>query len=209
MVGRIFGVLGVVAFVYACFTGRTAALSVAVTEGAASAVTLTVSLVGMMMLWNGIMEVLRGARVIERFARCLKPLLRFLFPNACRNGCDAELSAALAANLLGIGNAATPLALRAMKRLDDINPTPGVASDDMATFTVLGCAYFSLLPSTVIAMRQAAGAAEPFAILPPVWICSSLGMLLGVIFCRLLRGVASSSHSAARARSVRRKSTLL
>lgn len=96
-----------------------------------------------------------------------------------------EISANLSANLLGIGNAATPLALRAMAAMEAGNPEPGRATDDMITLTVLNTASVSLVPTTILALRRAAGAASPYAILVPVWICSGAAAVLAVLICRL------------------------
>ncbi len=186
MLGICFFVITAISVVTAICTGRLPALSGAVLDGAGQAVTLTLSLVGMMMLWGGVMRVLTEAGVIRVLCRILSPILRAAFPRAFRTGCAREeITAAVSANLLGVGNAATPLALAAMEKMQRENPTPDTATDDMVTLSVLATVSPSLLPATVIALRRAAGAARPFEILLPVWITSFTCAAAAVILCRL------------------------
>lgn len=186
MLGKIFGGLCLVSLVYGSFTGRGEALGTAVMDGAAGAVDLTLTLCGMMCLWCGVMRVLCEAGVISRLARLCAPVLRLAFPHAARTGEGMEeISANLSANLLGLGNAATPAALRAMEAMAKGNPEPGRATDDMVTLVVLNTASVSLLPTTVLTLRHAAQAENPFAILIPVWICSAASAIFAVLLCRL------------------------
>ena len=132
------------------------------------------------------MAVLREAGMIRALGRILSPLRRHVFPTAWRDA-DAreEITAAVSANILGIGNAATPLALRAMERMAALNPRPERASADMITFTVLAVASPSLFPTTLITLRRAAGSLYPYAITVPVWIVSCTCAAAGVLLCRL------------------------
>lgn len=186
MLGICFFVITGVSVVTAACTGRLPALSGAILDGAEQAVTLTLSLLGMMMLWGGVMRVLQRAGVIRVLSRILSPVLRPAFPNAWRTGCAREeITAAVSANLLGVGNAATPLAISAMGKMQQENPDPDTATEDMVTLSVLATVSPSLLPTTVIALRRAAGAARPFEILLPVWITSLTCAVSAVILCRL------------------------
>ncbi len=195
MLGKIFGILSLTALVYGICTGEGEAVGNAVLDGASAAVELTLSLCGMMCLWCGIMHVLREAGVISRLARLFTPLLRIIFPHAAKTGVGMEeISANLSANLLGLGNAATPLALRAIEAMAKDNPEPDRATDDMITLTVLNTASFSLLPTTVLTLRRAAGAASPYAILPAVWICSAASACLAILLCRLAASLARGTR---------------
>jgi len=182
------------------------ALSSSVIDGAAKAVQLSISLCGAMCLWSGVMEALRLSGAVGVMSRVLRPILRVVFPSASRDErASGAISASLAANLLGIGNAATPLALGAMRAIDEAErrtpdsvthtnsprsaphkDQPRSASDDMITFAVLGTASLDIVPTTLIALRTAAGAADPFDILVPVWISSAACALLAVLLCRML-----------------------
>lgn len=177
MLGKVFGTMCLISILFAALTGSMAELGGAIFEGADSAVTLTVSLCGIMSLWCGIMKVLQSAGAIKLFSSLISPLLRLFFPDAARSGeGKEEISASIGANLLGIGNAATPLALSAIKKLhsDFVKKggDPDRASADMITLAVLNTASANLLPTTILALRRASGSATPFSVVAPIWICS-------------------------------------
>ncbi len=192
MLGKIFGILCLVSLGFGVMEGNIAPMADAVIDGAAASVRLLLSLTGIMCLWCGMMNVLTEAGVIGRLSRLLRPLLRFCFPEASarEEGID-EISANIIANLLGIGNAATPLALRAMEQLQRHNPDPSRASSEQITLAVLNTAPLTLLPANILALRRAAGSSDPYAIMLPVWITSALctlfAILLTVILGRLSR----------------------
>ena len=185
MAMRISGGLIAASFLFALVSGNLKALSEAAISGCAGAVTLTLSLLGLMCLWSGLMRAAEASGLLERLSRLLSPLLRIAFPNAARTGKGIkEIAAAVIANILGLGNAATPLSVAAMKALDDGS---GEMSDDMVTFTVLGTAFPSLLPTTVLALRASSGSSNPSDILPAVWACSLVLSCVAVLSSRLLR----------------------
>lgn len=199
MLGRVFGIICVIAFLFAAATGNMQNMSNAVIDGAAGAVRLTISLTGIMCLWCGVMQVFGDAGVIKKLSRPLSPILRLFFPTACRTGRGAEeITANISANLLGIGNAATPLAIEAMRKMQEDNPDPASASADMITLAVLNTASVSVLPSTLIALRRAAGSAQPYAIVLPVWICSFSCAFIALM---LTRAAAVVCESGARRRA--------
>ena len=185
MLGICFFVLCSVSVVFSFMTGDPAALSNAVLDGAGQAMELMFSLAGMMALWCGIMNVLQEAGLIHRLSRLLSPVLRFVFPDSWKDPDTREkITASVSANILGIGNAATPLALSAMEAMQKRNPTPDRATDDMVTLSVLATASLDLLPTTLIALRRSAGSAAPYAILLPVWITSFLCCTAAILLCR-------------------------
>ena len=191
MLGRVFGCMCLVSFIFALYTGESEALLCAVLDGASGAVTLTISLCGMMALWCGIMKVFEGAGLIERLSRLLSPLLRRCFSAAYKSGEGiGEISANISANLLGIGNAATPLALAAMKKLQAINPDKSTASADMITLAVMNTASLNIIPSTIIALRRAAGSPAPHAVIAPIWIVSAACALLALTLTSILSKIA-------------------
>lgn len=186
MVGSIFGILCILSLVVSAITGNLGEVGNAVLDSASGAVKLTLSLCGIMCLWGGVMQVLTDAGAVRLLSRLAAPFLRVFFPTAWRTGIGADdIAANLGANLLGVGNAATPLALRAMAAMQSVNPDPAIASADMITLAVLNTASVSLVPSTVIALRRAAGASAPYAVVLPVWICSLTGATLALVSCRL------------------------
>ncbi len=205
MIGKIFGLFTIVSFAAGIINGTLPQVAAASVSGAAGAVTLTLTLLGMMSLWCGIMRVAQAVGATDRLAHLLSPLLRLLFPDAWRKQHGiAEISASMIANILGIGNAATPLAVAAMKRLSENANGSSVASDDMVTFTVLGTASIDIVPTTLIALRTAAGSAEPFAILIPVWICSTASAAVGIL---LARGLCACSRAKEKSRCRRQEGT--
>ena len=190
MIGKICGIICVISFIFGCFTGNLSQLSSAVVDGASNAVTLTITLMGMMCLWSGIMRVAQVSGIIDKFASLMSPVLKFLFPDAYKkkNGLG-EIAASISANIFGIGNAATPLSICAMEKLQENNAQKDVATNDMIMFAVLGTASFDIFPTTLIALRRAADSQNPFEIIVPVWICSFLTAVFAVLlvkgFCAL------------------------
>ncbi len=175
----------VAAILCALITGRTDAVAAAAVSGAADAVELCLSMAGLLCLWMGVMEVMRRSGLSEKLARLLRPLLRRLFPAfAGEEDVMAAVSANLSANLLGLGNAATPLGLEASRLM--ARRTPGVASDGLCMFVVCNTASIQLIPTTVASLRSAAGCATPFDILPATWLASALSVLAGVTAAKVL-----------------------
>lgn len=166
-------------------TGRLDAVTAAALEGANSAVALSISMAGMLCLWSGVMEVMRACGLSDRLAAVFRPILRRLLPKA--SGDDDTLSAVSAnvsANLLGLGNAATPLGIQAARRM--AKGCNGIASDELCLLVVLNTASIQLIPSTVASLRAANGCLTPFDILPAVWLSSLLSVLAGLAAAKLL-----------------------
>ena len=165
-------------------TGRGPEVAAAAAEGASAAVELCLSIAGMMCLWTGVMEVMRRAGLADALSRMLGPVLRRLFPKAARDkAAMGSISANVSANLLGLGNAATPLGIEAAKRMSrDCN---GRASDDLCMLVVCNTASIQLIPTTVATVRAAAGSGTPFDILPAVWLASALSIGVGILACKI------------------------
>ncbi len=184
MLGKIFAVLVSISFVFAILAGRMEQVCSAAIMGAQDAVTLCFSMLGMMCLWNGIIRVLDKAGFTSALTKLVRPLLRLIYPDAYKKGRGIdEIAANFAANLLGLGNAALPLGLRAMEKLSEDGGD--VATDDMVTFSVLNTVPLQLMPTTLIALRAATGSARPYEIILPVWICSLLTIFFGALICKL------------------------
>ena len=178
----------VLSVVFGAACGNLEAVSDAALEGANSAVTLCLSMAGVMCLWSGVMEVMRQSGLSDGLARLFRPLLRRLLPRAARDSeTMAALSGNLSANQLGLGNAATPLGIRAACRM--ARDCDGTASDELCLLVVLNTASIQLVPATVAGVRSAAGAASPFDILPAVWLTSLLSVAAGLAAARLLSRV--------------------
>ena len=166
-------------------TGRGDLVAAAAVEGAQAAVELCVSIAGMLCLWTGVMEVMRRSGLAEGLSRLLRPVLSLLFPQVSGDrGVMDSISANVSANLLGLGNAATPLGIEAVRRME--RKTPGTASDAMCMLVVCNTASIQLIPTTVASVRAAAGSTAPFDILPAVWLASALSVGVGIAACKLL-----------------------
>ena len=171
--------------IFALCTGNLDAVSAAALEGAGSAVRLGISMAGVLCLWSGGMEVMNACGLSAGLARTFRPLLRRLLPDASRDGETlAAVSANVSANLLGLGNAATPLGIQAARRM--AHGCHGAASDELCTLVVLNTASIQLIPATVGSLRAAMGSAAPFDILPAVWLSSVLSVTAGLAAARLL-----------------------
>ena len=165
-------------------TGRGDLVAAAAVEGAQAAVELCVSIAGMLCLWTGVMEIMRRSGLAEGLSRMLRPVLSALFPQVSGDrGVMDSISANVSANLLGLGNAATPLGIEAVRRME--RKSPGTASDAMCMLVVCNTASIQLIPTTVASVRAAAGSTAPFDILPAVWLASALSVGVGISACKL------------------------
>lgn len=171
--------------VFGVLTGSLDAVAGAALEGARSAVELSLSMAGVLCLWSGVMEIMNACGLSAGLARLFRPVLRRLLPNACRDQETlAAVSANVSANLLGLGNAATPLGIRAARRM--ARGCGGVASDELCLLVVLNTASIQLIPATIASVRAAAGCETPFDILPAVWMASALSVTAGLLAAWLL-----------------------
>lgn len=177
--GVIWTALVLCALFFGALTGQVSAVSEAAVEGAQTAVELGFRLAGALCLWSGVMEVMRRGGLMESLARLLRPALSRLLPRACRDPeTEQALCANVSANMLGLGNAATPMGIRAAERM--AWNTAGTADDELCRLVVLNTASVQLLPTTVAALRAANGAASAFDILPCVWITSLISVAVGL-----------------------------
>ena len=175
--------------VSAAFGGNMEALSAATLSGCGEAVTLVISLTGMLCLWCGLMKIAQQCRLTEAVARLFRPLTRLLFPELPAGSPALQaICMNLSANLLGLGNAATPLGLAAMQELQKLNRQKDTASNAMVTFVVLNTASLQLIPTTCAVLRQQAGSAAPMEILTAVWLSSVAPAAAALTLARLLRG---------------------
>ena len=161
--------------------GNGQALSAAVLQGAQAGMELAVSMAGSLCLWAGVGRVLDGAGITDLLSRLLRPVLHRLFPTTKT---DAELAQCISgnvcANILGLGNAATPMGIRAAGRLRDPDD-PARATDELCRLVVMNTASIQLLPTTVATLRRTAGCTTPFDILPCVWVSSILSVSAGLL----------------------------
>ncbi len=175
-----------VALAFGAASGRGAQLGAAAAQGVQQAVDFCLTVGGMICLWSGVMELMRRCGIAGGLSRLLRPVLRRLFPHAARDAQarDAQaldaLSMNVSANLLGLGNAATPAGVRAAQAMAR-ELRGDTASDELCLLVVLNTASIQLLPVTIAAVREAAGAAVPFDILPAVWVSSLCSVTAGLL----------------------------
>ena len=170
------------ALVCALGSGQANTLAQAALEGAAAGAELALSLAGTLCLWSGLRALMEQAGWLRGLSRALGPLLRWLYPSASPAARES-ISANMAANLLGLGNAATPPGIQAVRQMADGQAT---ATDEMCMLIVVNTASIQLLPATVAGVRAGLGAAAPFSILPAVWLSSACSVSAGVCAARLL-----------------------
>lgn len=177
----IFTIFLTVSLTFALLGGKGAALSAAVTEGAGKGITLALSMAGSLCLWSGAAKLMERLGLTEGLGRLLSPVLHRLFPESKKDPLlRGYLSANLCANLLGLGNAATPLGIQAAKGLQD-PARPSLATDSLCRLIVLNTASIQLIPANVAAVRASLGCETPFDILLPVWATSLCSASLGVL----------------------------
>lgn len=176
-------------FVGAAAGGTLPELAAAAAQGAQSAVETGLLLLGAMGLWTGLMRVAEAAGLARGLSRCLAPLIRRLFPEYAGNRAVGEkISMNFAANLLGMGNAATPLGLAAMDEMGRASPGD-VPTKGMILFVAMNTAGFQILPTGVVTLRASMGAADPYDVLPCIWAVSLLSLAVVVLACRVMERV--------------------
>lgn len=179
------GIVGV-SILASVLLGNGSQLAAAVPQGAQAGIALAISMAGSVCLWMGVGNVMERSGITGFLSRLLKPLLGRLFPSFREDPkAAASLSANVCANLLGLGNAATPMGIQAAQRMA-LRCKDGVASDELCRLIVLNTASIQLIPANVAAVRSALGCARPFDILPAVWITSLCSASMGVLAAWLL-----------------------
>lgn len=186
IVSLIWTLLVFLSLVASIILDRSTLLAAATIEGAQSGITLAIAMAGSICLWSGIGNLMDKARITGVLSKILRPFLCFLFPGTKTDpALSRDLSANICANILGLGNAATPMGIRAAKRM--VDPTrPGVATDQLCRLIVLNTASIQLIPANVAAIRLAAGCTKPYDILPAVWVTSLCSAGIGLISAFLL-----------------------
>ena len=168
---------------YGCYNGKLAEVGSALLGSGGQAVTFAIGLIGVTAFWCGLLEVLNQAGGIRFFARLLRrPIWRF-FPESRQNpAVGKQILTNLTANFFGLGNGATPSGIAAVRELKNAAPADrqAVAGRSMCLFLVINSAAFELMPTTILAMRTAAGSAQPFAVIIPIWIASSAALITGI-----------------------------
>ena len=186
MLNIIWPIFIIISYIYATFSGRLENVNNAIFEYTKTAVDLTITLLGTMCLWNGLMEIASNTKLINRINKVLSPLVNFLFSeNKNNKKIHEEISMNIVANMLGLGNAATPLGLKAMKSMQENNKNKERLTDDMATFIILNTASIQIIPTTVISIRMSLGSIQPTKIIFAVWFSTICAAIVGIVVTKI------------------------
>ncbi len=177
----------VLSIVYAIYTGRVNEINNEIFDALESAVGLSITFLGTISLWNGIMEIAKSTTLINKLTNILNPIVKRLFPELKNNQkVNQEISINIIANILGLGNAATPLGIKAMKSMQEENKRKDELSNSMMMFILLNTASLQLIPTNVIAIRTSLGSQNPTSIIIPVWISSIVAAVVGILAVKVL-----------------------
>lgn len=189
-------IIPVISFIYAALGGRMGELSESIFAKSTEAVELVISICGVMCFWCGLMKVAEKAGLLEKLSRVLSAPIKWLFGGVRKGGKAAGLIAMnLAANVLGLGNASTPLGIAAMKAIAEEEGAVESANGDMIMLAVLNTASLQIIPATAAALRSANGAAKPMDILPCVWIVSAYSVFIAVFSAKMLEKLSRKRNN--------------
>jgi len=196
-----FGLMAI-ALAVAAFKGTADAVTKGAVESATSAVQIAIGLVGIMTLWLGMMRVAEASGLVSVVGRALRPVLRWLFPEVpADHPAAGAIVLALAANMLGLNNAATPLGIKAMEELQTLNPDKDTATNAMVTLMAVTTAGVQFVPASMIGVLTAAGSSNPTAIIAPTIVATFIGTIAAVIAARLLQPFYPQTPAPAEVRS--------
>lgn len=187
MLNIIWPIFIIIAFVYAIFAGNIESVNKSIFDSAGSAVELSITFLGTMCLWNGIMKIVQKTSLMEKLTKFLKPFMKILFPELKKDSkAYSEITMNIIANILGLGNAATPLGLKAMQTMQEENNKKDTISNSMAMFIVLNTASLQLIPTTVIAIRTSLGSESASYVIIPIWIATVIAAITAIIITKKL-----------------------
>ncbi len=187
MLNILWPVFIIISIIYAIFSGNLDSLNKSIFESTESAVSLTLTLIGMTCLWSGIMEIASNTNILNYLTKALNPIVRKIFPDIMlSNKSYDNIIMNIVANILGLGNAATPLGLKAMNELQNENKDKETLSDNMMMLIVLNTASLQIIPTTVISIRSSLGSNNPTRIIFPVWLSTICAAIVGIICCKII-----------------------
>ena len=195
MINIIWAVLLVGGILIGVFTGNTEAVTEAALSNADTGVELALGLIGVMALWLGIMKIAEEAGLVQAIGRALTPVMKYLFPEIPKNHpAMGSIVMNMAANILGLGNAATPLGIKAMQELQDLNEEKETASNSMCMFLAINTSSVTLVASSVVAYRLAAGSQNPAEIIGPTLVATIASTVAAVIAVKIFEKVSRNKQ---------------
>lgn len=187
MLNIIWPIFIIISYVYAILNGNVDKINNSIFESAASAVQLSITFLGTICLWNGIMKIAQTTTLTQKLTKLLQPIIKILFPELKQNKeAKEQISMNMIANMLGLGNAATPLGIKAMKTMQKENKKKDTLSNSMTMFIILNTASMQIIPTTVIAIRASLNAKNPTSIIVPIWIATIGAALTGIILTKIM-----------------------
>lgn len=187
MLNKIWPFFIIVAFAFAIYTGNISNVNTAIFSSAEQTVSLCITLLGTMCLWNGIMNIAVKTSLISKLTKFMKPFINFLFPGLKNDEKISEqVSMNIIANILGLGNASTPLGLKAISSMQEKNTNKKTLTNSMAMFILVNTASLQIIPTTVIAIRSSLGSAEPSKIILAVWVATIAAFVTAIFFGKIL-----------------------
>ena len=177
----------ILSFIYALISGKVNEVNNGIFTSLSDAVQLSITFLGTICLWNGIMEIAKKTSLINKMTNFLKPFINFLFPELKENKiAKQEISMNMIANILGLGNAATPLGIKATKTMQKDNKAKDTLTNSMMMFIVINTASLQLIPTNVIAIRTSLNSGNPTSIILPVWIATVIAAVVGITFTKII-----------------------
>ena len=187
MLNILWPIFVVLSIFFAVISGNVENLNRAISTSTEGAVSLTLTLIGTTCLWSGIMEIASNTKIVDYLAGVLKKIIKYLFPDINKNeNAQKKIIMNVIANILGLGNAATPLGLQAMEELQKDNIEKDKLSNNMMMLIVLNTAYLQIIPTTVIAIRTSLNSENPTKIIFPIWLSTICAAIVGIIITKLL-----------------------
>lgn len=186
MLNYIWFFLLIVGFVVGILNGRIDEVTQAAITSAGKAIELSIGLLGIMCLWTGLMNIAEKSGLVRILAKIIKPVLKFLYPKIpVKHPAMGAIVMNLTANFLGLGNAATPLGIKAMVEMQKLNPDKETATDEMCMFLVMNTSAIQLIPATIIAVRTKLGSTNPTEIIATIWVASIIATIVGITAAKL------------------------
>ena len=186
MLNIVWPIFIIISVLFAIISGNLDALNISIFESTQEAINLCITLLGTMCLWNGIMKIASETTLMKKLTHMFTPIIHFLFPELKEETeTKNAISMNIVANILGLGNAATPLGIKAMKAMQEKNDNKDVLTNSMATLIVLNTASIQIIPTTVIAIRSSLGSSNPTSIIFPVWVATICAAVAGITATKL------------------------
>lgn len=190
MLNLLWGAMILIGVIWGAFHGTLGAVTESVLTGARDAVSLCITMLGILSFWSGILAIGEKAGLLDKFSRRLRPFLHFLFPDIPKgHPAETAISTNIIANMLGLGWAATPAGLKAMEYLDTLNEKPGTATNAMCTFLILNMSSLQLIPINMIAYRSQYGSANPALIVMPALLITTASTVAGILAAKIFERV--------------------